>query len=145
MKNLCDFPLGEFVESADACDQCGGVVFVRVDYVDEEGEYGHATIQSNHKQGCPKIPFLLDDPTARKEDSDFAGWTYSNKQFVIGGKSFTALASRSNVGICLNCEEFIVGVPLMLFPKEGDCELDFCDKCAKELGIIKAITGGTKL
>jgi len=33
----------------------------------------------------------------------------------------------------------VVGVPLILWPGDGDVELDFCFRCAVELGVLESL------
>jgi len=53
------------------------------------------------------------------------------------------LRSKCNVALCLNCQELVVGIPIVLFLDEGEKgELDFCERCAKDLGVLDALTRG---
>jgi hypothetical protein len=52
MKRLADFPKGEWLEAADKCSNCGGIIWVKVDYVADNGNYGHVSIRTEHKEGC---------------------------------------------------------------------------------------------
>ena len=134
MKRLADFPKGEWIKAADICPSCGEAIFVKIDYVAEDGNFGHVTVKKEHLEGCIET---YDYDTNIIEFSDFAGWSYSKDLFKVAGKVLTAFNARSNIGICSYCERFIVGVPLILFPADGEFELDFCDDCVKETGLIK--------
>jgi hypothetical protein len=137
-KRLADFPLGDWVKAADRCPDCDGTIWVKVNYVAKDGNYGHVTTKTEHKEGCASTMF--DYPRCLVvETDDFAGWEYSNIEFNIGGVVVTAYKARSNLALCSRCGGFVVGVPLILFPKNGEYELDFCDDCVKELNLLDRI------
>ncbi|MDH5704099.1 MAG: hypothetical protein OEY99_07775 [Aigarchaeota archaeon] len=107
---------------------------MKVDYVAEDGNFGHVTVKTEHLEGCIET---FDTDSNIIEVSDFAGWSYSKDQFKVAGKVLTAFNARSNIGIFYYCEHFIVGVPLILFPTDGEFELDFYDRCLEETKIIE--------
>ena len=129
-KRLKDFKLGEWMDAADACELCGAHPRVRVDWIDEAGDYGDITVVERHSPACPHEH----DDT---EYHDVAGWEYAGRTFRLVGRDWPVLANRINVCVCLGCGRLVVGSPLILFLDEGrGGELDFCFGCAVELGIM---------
>lgn len=142
MKELKDYPLDEWMEAADGCDYCGAKYEVMVTWVDKTGKFGDVTYRIKHEDGCPD---RFDDFTGEPigdvvEDVDVAGWEFSERVIPLAGRKWLTLKSRVNIGPCLNCWKLVVGVPLILFPEDGKVELDFCFKCAEELGILNLLT-----
>ena len=134
IKWLKDYPLNEWMEAADGCDLCGKKVMVMVTWVDESGDYGDVHVQRQHKDSCP-------DPEmcGFGDLVDVAGWEFSDRTITLAGREWPTLKSRVNIGPCLNCWKLVVGVPLILWPGDGDVELDFCFSCAAELGILDSL------
>jgi hypothetical protein len=137
VKRLKDYPRNEWLEAADGCDLCGAKARVMVTWVDESGDQGDVHVQHRHDVDCP-------DPEMHGfgEDLDVAGWEFSDKTITLAGREWSTLKSRINIGPCLNCWRLVVGVPLILWPEDGDVELDFCFDCAGELGILDRLKGG---
>lgn len=131
MKQLKDYPFKEWMEAADGCERCGAKNRVMITFVDESGNFGDITIEYQHKDNCP-IGF--EDQFS--PDVDVAGWEFSQVIRKIAGKEFPTLKSRINIGVCLNCWKFITGVPIMLFLENSNLQVDFCDSCTEELGIL---------
>lgn len=131
IKQLKDYTLNEWMDAADGCDLCGEKARVMVTWVDESGDYGDVVIEHRHKDDCP-------DPEmcGFGEHMDLIGWKFSERTISIAGREWYTLKGRMNIGPCLNCWKLVVGVPLILFPEDGKVELDFCFKCAEELGVL---------
>lgn len=130
--------MDEWMEAADGCDVCGERARVRVTWVDESGDFGDVCVRRRHRSDC------LDPETGGFQDYiDVVGWEWSDRKIAVGGREWTALKSRANVGPCLGCGGLVVGVPLILWPEDGGVELDFCFRCAEELGILDLLTGRT--
>ena len=130
MRRLKDYPLGEWMEAADGCEFCGAKHMIKVTWVDETGGFGEVLIRTDHKGDCLEFPLHID------ERGDIAGWEWSDHKITIAGSEWTALKTRANIGPCLSCGKLVVGVPLILWPGDGEVELDFCFKCAEEIGIL---------
>ena len=141
MRRLKDYPLNEWLEAADKCDMCGAQRYVKVTWVDETGDFGEVETRVDHEENCADLDFSMDPVD---HSFDFAGWEYSHNVIKIAGREWPTFKSRGNVGICLNCEKFVVGIPLIMWPEDGDVELDFCFKCAEELGILNLLTKEVK-
>ena len=138
MKLLKDYPLNQWIDAADGCEYCGAKYDVNITWVDETGNFGEVLTRIRHSEDCPER-YDIDTGFDRGENlsHDVAGWTFKKQTISIKGKTFTPLASRSNIGPCLNCEKLVVGCPLLLFIDQGrGGELDFCWSWAKELGIL---------
>lgn len=120
-KLLADFEIGKEYTSADKCKKCGEHYSVIIIDVTKHGKLGFA----HYACDCG-------------DDDDIAGWEYYKKTIVVDGIEFYPLKWKANIVICHNCEKFIVGIPLILFPKKR--ELNFCWDCAKSLGILDKIT-----
>lgn len=158
LKRLKDYPLNEWMEASDGCESCGARHQVKVTWVDESGDYGEVLIKTEHRPDCPDLiqeyelwddPWRgvdgepLDSPKPPPERIDIAGWEWSDRKIPIDGREWTALKSRANIGPCLNCGKLVVGIPLILWPESGEVELDFCFKCAGELGILTRLRRST--
>ena len=156
LKRLRDYPLNEWMEAADGCDLCGEKAMVMLTWVDESGDFGEVHYKTPHKPDCPDLYDAYeswDDPWVDYPDEpreapkpvperiDEVGWEWSNRSVIIAGKTYTALKSRANIGPCLGCGKLVVGGHLILWPEDGEVELDFCFKCAKELGILDQVLG----
>ena len=131
LRRLRDYPLNEWMEAADGCDLCGEKARVMVTWVDESGNFGDVHVQHQHKDDC-----LDPEMCGFGDHIDVAGWEFSERDLGIAGREWPTLKSRANIGPCLSCWKLVVGVPLILWPSDGDVELDFCFKCAEELGIL---------
>lgn len=141
LKRLKDYPLDKWMEAADGCSCCDAGYQVRILHVRDDGNYGSIEVAISHEEDCS----LMDQHGSDEETyTDIAGWEYSDINFIIGDREFRTLEARSNIGICLNCNKFIVGTPLILFTMGGELEVDFCFSCAKELGILNAVTSGVR-
>ena len=140
-KRLKDYPLDEWMEAADGCEFCGAKYQVKVTWVDESGDFGDVETRIEHDLSCPEVLNSLMGVYCI-EDQDIAGWEWSDRKITIVGRKWLALKSRANIGPCLSCGKLIVGVPLILWPKDGEVEADFCFKCGKELGILDQLLGG---
>jgi len=137
LRRLRDYPLNEWIEAADGCDLCGEKARVMLTWVDESGDFGDVVIQHRHKYDC-----LDPEMCGFGEHADVAGWKFSDQTIYFAGREWATLKSRANMGPCLNCWKPVVGVPLILWPKDGKVEFDFCFKCAKELGILDQMLDG---
>ena len=138
VKRLKDYPLNEWMEAADGCDLCGEKDRVMVTWVDESGDSGDVHVQHQHKDDCP-------DPEMYGfgDHVDMAGWEFSDRTITLKGREWPTLKARGNIGPCLSCWKLIVGVPLILWPDDGEVELDFCFGCAVELGILDQLARET--
>lgn len=137
MRRLKDYPLNEWLEAADTCGMCGAQIHVKVTWVDESGDFGQIETKVEHEEYCADLDVGM-NPVAH--GFDFVGWEYSHRVITIAGRNWPTFKSRVNTGICLNCEKFVVGIPLIMWPDDGEVELNFCFKCAKELGILDLLT-----
>ena len=146
LKLLKDFPRDEWFEAADGCDTCGARYRVKVNHVEEEGDYGEVLVRDAHKPECPLRSEAAPwgpDSYGVDERLEFAGWEYEDRKVALGGIEWTPINARGDVTICLNCGRLIIDVPLILFIDEGKKgELDFCSGCALELGLIPIARGG---
>lgn len=145
-KRLRDYPLHAWMEAADACPTCGGPHMVNVTWVDESGDFGDVLVKAHHREDCPEVleigPYGPDMGESW-DRHDVAGWEYVDEAVTFAGREWTPLKSRTNVALCLNCEELVVGIPIVLFLDSGRRgELDFCDECARELGILDLLVRG---
>ncbi len=131
LKRLKDYPIHEWMETADGCIYCGAKNEIMILAVDESGDMGDIKIRRHHREDCLEPEF--------DEVFDICGWVFSHRKFHIADKEFPTLMSRLNTGPCLNCWKLIVGIPVILFPESGEYEIDFCDACVEELGILKAM------
>jgi hypothetical protein len=119
------------MDAADVCDLCGSRPRVRVDHVDDSGDYGDVTVIEGHSPGCPY------GEDGEEERCDLAGWEYAGSTLRLVGRDWPVLSARLNVGLCLGCGRLVVGAPLILFLDKGrGGELDFCFGCALELGVM---------
>jgi hypothetical protein len=118
------------MEAADGCEYCGAKKEIMVLDVDESGDFGDIQVRCRHAEGC------LEEES---ESFDISGWVFSHEVLKIVGREFPTLRTRVNVGPCFNCWKLIAGVPIILFPENGEYEVDFCDVCVKELGILEAM------
>lgn len=136
-KLLKDYPQKKWLEAADGCDQCGVKREIKVIWIDETGNFGEIFTRIRHSKDCSErydIETGMDCGETLLHD--VAGWTFKRKTIRLKGKTFTPLASKSNVGPCLNCGKLTIH-PLILFIDKGrGGELDFCWSCAEELGIL---------
>lgn len=145
MKHLKDYTLNEWMEAADGCEFCEAKYEVKVTWVDDSGNFGDIKYRIKHNEDCPERydQFMPGTLHSELEDyglvHDFAGWEFSHKVLKFAGREWPTLESRANIGPCLNCWKLVVGVPLILWPENGEVELDFCFKCADELGILKTL------
>ena len=131
IKHLKDYTLNEWMEAAGGCDLCGEKAKVMVTWVDESGDFGDVAIEHRHKDEC-----LDPEMYGFGEYMDVAGWEFSDRTINIAGREWPTLKSRVNTGPCLNCWKLVVGIPLILWPEDGEVELDFCFKCAEEIGVL---------
>ena len=107
-----------------------------------------------HKPDCPKLwdayesgdnPWIdypgepRDEPKPVPERIDIAGWEFLDRILTVAGREWPTIRSRSNIGPFLNCWKFIVRVPLILWPGDGEVEIDFCFRCAAELGVLESL------
>ena len=154
LKRLKDYPLNEWMEAADGCDLCGEKARVMVTWVDESGDFGEIHYKTPHKHDCPALydayeswddPWVdypdkpREEPKPVPERVDSAGWEFSDRTITLAGREWSTLKSRVNIGPCLSCWKLVVGVPLILWPGDGEVELDFCFSCAAELGILESL------
>lgn len=145
MKCLKDYPLREWLEAADGCEFCGAKYEVQVTLVDESGDFGEVSYRIRHQDDCPErygefMPGTLHSGLeSYGEVLDGVGWKFSHRVLKIAGREWPTLKSRANIGPCLSCWKLVVGVPLILWPEDGEVELDFCFKCAEELGILETM------
>lgn len=143
LRRLKDYPLKEWMEAADGCDVCGGPYMVKVTWVDDSGDYGDVVIKANHKDNCPEgleIGSYSPNMNDSCDRQDIAGWDYAEETVMVAGREWYPLKSRLNIAPCISCEALVVGVPLILFLEEGrKGELDFCFRCAGELGILSQL------
>ena len=126
---LKDFPLNTPFDVADECPNCGGKLRAKVTFTDPESDHTFGDVSWECQQ-------------CGVSDTDVVGWKLSETPVKIMGKEFYPIISRANVGPCLNCGKFVIGVPLILFLDEGrKGELDFCFRCAEDLGILDQLKG----
>ena len=119
---VSDLKLNEKCEAADPCDLCGGKILYEVTFVDGKNNVGDISWE------CTQCGAGAED---------ILGWILARNPITFMGKPFYPIKSRANIGPCLNCGKLVVGVPLILFLDEGrKGELDFCFRCAKDLGIL---------
>lgn len=130
------------MEAADGCEFCGVKYEVKVTCVDKTGDFGDVSYSIKHRDYCPERQDPFMGETAIDVFHDIAGWDFSDRKLHMAGKEWPTLKVRANIGPCLNCWKLVVGVPLILWPGDGKVELDFCFKCAEELGILKGILAG---
>jgi len=140
LKRLKDFSLDTWIEAADTCPMCGGPYMVKVTWVDETGNFGDIMVKAHHRDDCSDIleigPYGPDMGESW-DRHDIAGWEYADETVTFAGVEWTPLKAKGNVALCLNCMRFVVGVPIVLYLDEGrKGELDFCDACALDLGIL---------
>lgn len=122
------------MEAADGCEFCGAKYFVRV--ISEEDGFGSVEIRITHEEiAIPCTITMSTDPIIENPviRMDMAGWEYSERVLEIAGRQYPTFRARSNVGICVACERFVVGVPLILFLEDGKYQADFCFECAEEI------------
>lgn len=133
-KLLKDFPQGKWLDAADGCEVCGAKAKVMVEGVFKSGAYGWVRWVIPHKIDCPESEETIE------KGQDAAGWEFMPKPFTLKGKQYYPLKSRANIGPCLECGKFIIGVPLILFIDKGrGGQLDFCWGCTKRLGLLEMI------
>lgn len=151
MKLLSNYPVNESMQAADGCQYCSAIYSVTVLDVDAETQIGTISSGLIHDPECPDRFEEFEDPYSGDLDVaeastegiiDIAGWTFHNYSVKVFGGEFPAIASRANVGPCLNCWKLIVSVPLSLFSEEHNYQLDFCHDCADRLGIFKTLLAG---
>ena len=144
MKLLKDYPQGQWIPAADACQSCGAPKEVRVTYVDDSGRAGSVEIRAHHRKDC------FESAGEMEEGDDIAAWNFFLPRIFIRNKAVSAYASWfyafsdvSNISPCVNCWRLVTGVPLILFgpdQKNVQWEIHFCDDCVKLLGIDKMLT-----
>ena len=146
LKRLKDFPRDTWMEAADKCPVCEGPYMYKVTYVDDEGNLGDILVKAHHREDCPEVlemgPYGPDmgDSWDRR---DLVGWEYAEESVTVAGVEWMPLRAKANVALCLNCQELVVGIPIVLYLDEGEKgELDFCERCAKDLGVLDALTRG---
>jgi len=142
LKRLRDFPRDTWSEAADRCPVCGGLYMVKVTWVDDDGDLGDVLVKAYHREDCPEVievgPYGYDVGEGW-DRHDIAGWEYAEEAVTVAGVEWMPLRSKANVALCLHCQRLVAGIPVVLYLDEGDKgELDFCDNCAKELGILEA-------
>jgi len=136
---LKDYPQNKWLPGAGECEGCGAQPEIQIIYVDPSGDFGTVQFRIQHEEGCYAVenglvPGLL--------DQDLAGWEFKEKPTKLLGRDFWPLKVRANVGPCLSCWKLVPETPLILFLDEGrGGELDFCFKCAEELGILDKLMG----
>lgn len=106
-----DYKVDETYESADECSTCG----VKYQILITCKQDGFMVIRSK----CPVCEYAEVEGT---------GWTIDENGHIT---------NRGNVGPCLGCGHLVIDVPIILFPKESNIELDFCGDCARRLGIFE--------
>lgn len=129
LKRLKDYPVHEWMETADGCIYCGAKHEIMILDVNESGDLGDIKIRRHHEEDCF-------DPES-EDVFDVCGWVFSHSKLHIVGREFPTLRSHLNAVPCLNCWKLIVGVPVILFLENGEYEADFCDTCIQELGILE--------
>lgn len=138
---LRDYPRNKWLPGADSCEYCEAPYELQITDVDSSGNFGSVQIRIQHKPGCMEIQEAegLGLNIHESINFDLAGWeVLENQPHKILGRTFWPLKSRSNIGPCLNCWKLIARIPLILFIDQGKGgELDFCWKCAEELGILE--------
>ncbi len=134
-KQLADYPIGKPFEAADGCQFCSSKYQVTITEVDDAGMWGTVEYSLAHEDDCPDR-WLLDD----SNEIDILGWTFSPLRVAFGDWNGQPLASRPNVGPCLNCWRLIIGVPLILFDPNGAYQMDFCFECVENLQLMNLMT-----
>jgi len=127
------------MEAADGCEFCGAKYQVKVIWVDESGDFGDIETKIEHDLGCPEVLSSFMGVYCI-ENQDLAGWEWSDRRITLSAREWPTFKSHTNIGICINCKKFVVGVPLILWPQDGEVELDFCFGCAEDLGILSLLT-----
>ena len=143
-KLLKEFVRGSWLLAADSCEYCKIKYNVKIAHVNASNTDGIVEWDVHHKQDCSRRSDAERevglDPETRM---DTVGWTFSKDPVYVCGKTFYPLASRGNIGPCLNCGLLVVAAPLILFlGGRSRAELDFCWSCAENLGLLEAHTRG---
>ena len=137
---LKDYPGNKWLPGAGECESCGAPYEVLITYLDEGGDYGTVQIKIQHKKGC-----MDEGPYGVFPEPEWAGWEFTGKTHRLLEREFWPLKVRANVGPCLKCWKLVPETPLILFLDEGrGGELDFCFKCAEELGLLDTLKKQTK-
>lgn len=133
---LKDYPMNKWLPGAGECESCGAPYEVQITYLDVDGDYGSIQIRIQREESC------MEEELYGSPEPEWAGWELKDKPTKLVGRDFWPIIRRANIGPCLNCWKLIPGTPIILFLDQGKGgELDFCFKCAQELGILDKALG----
>ncbi len=127
MRRIGDYPQGEWLEAADACQDCGAHFEVNIEDL-VEADAATVRVRAAHRDGCE---WAEEEPGAGVTD---AGWGLADVRIELGGQTYQLLDWYLDVMACCGCERLMVGVPLLIFPEGGILAL--CWSCAKQWGIL---------
>lgn len=130
MKMLKDFPLDEWIQTADkpSLQTLHWLYIIKITWMDQTGTYGTALIKSSLGE--------------EKDRSTDIGWELSSREtpimlnekqkLLFKGKLYRPIIARATVTLCLNCEKLVVK-PHVFSVNNGEGELHFCDVCTQEM------------